>query len=190
MGLVLVLGATVLGGVVVGAADDTVPMLAARQPLVRGDVIGGDDLAVVRVRLGDLQGGYLAAADPVAADAVALRDVAVGELVPRAAVGAGADLDVRPLAVPWRGPRPAALVRGASVDLWVAPREGATELGEPRQVVAGAEVAAVDEGGAGLGGATGTQVQVMLEPDEVRTVLTALAADDRVDLVLVPGPRS
>ncbi|WP_380167544.1 hypothetical protein [Jannaschia sp. R86511] len=189
VGLVLVLGATALGGVLVAQADDTVPVLAAGSTVVRGDTLEQADLQVVRVRLGDAGAAYVAAADALPADSVALRTVPAGELVPASAVGRADELEARPVALPWQGPRPEGLVRGAAVDLWVAPREGTSEFGEPDLLVASADVFAVVEGSTGLGATGGAQVQVMLEPDGVRALLAALAAEDRIDLVLVPGPR-
>ncbi len=188
VGLLLVLGATVLGGALVARADDTVPVLAAGSTLVRGDTLSGSDLQVVRVRLADLGPAYLPAGTPLPADAVALRGVPAGELVPASAVGSAAELDSRPVALPWQGPPPAGLVRGASVDLWVAEREDTSDFAEPQLLVDAAEVYAVAEGGSGLGQTGGTQVQVMLEPEGVQQLLAALAAEDRIDLVLVPGP--
>ncbi|MFC3687803.1 SAF domain-containing protein [Aquipuribacter hungaricus] len=189
VGLLLVLGATVAGGLLVAGADDTVPVLAARDTLVRGDVLGEDDLRVVRVRLDDVAASYLPAATPLAAGSVALRTVPAGELLPASAVGRLEELESRPVALDWQGPRPEGLVPGAAVDLWVAAREGTSEFGEPELLVGAADVYAVVEGDGGLGSQGGTQVQVMLEPDGVRSLLAALAAEDRIDLVLVPGPR-
>lgn len=188
VGLVLVLGATALGGVLVARADDSVPVLAAGTTLVRGDTLSEAGLQVVRVRLDEVDEAYLAAEDALPADAVALRTVPAGELVPASAVGSAADLASRPVALPWQGPRPQGLVRGAAVDLWVAPREGTSSYGTPRLAVAGADVFAVDEASSGLGATGGAQVQVMLEPEGVQQMLAALAAEDRIDLVLVPGP--
>jgi hypothetical protein len=187
VGLVLVLGASVLGGVLVARADDTVPVLAAGSTLVRGDLLEQSDLRVVRVGLGDLDDVYVPADEGLVSGSVALRTVAEGELVPVSAVGRPDQLDSRPVSLPWQGPRPDGLVRGTSVDLWVAPREGTSGFGEPQLVVEAAEVVAVVEGSSGLGSTGGTRVQVMLEPEGVRLMLAALAAEDRVDLVLVPG---
>lgn len=187
VGLVLVLGASVLGGALAARADDTVPVLAAGATLVRGDTLSQADLQVVRVRLDELGPAYVEARTELPGDAVVLRSVPAGELVPLSAVGAAADLDSRPVALPWQGPPPEGLVRGAAVDLWVAPREGTSDFGDPQLLVDAAEVYAVVEGSGGLGSSGGTQVQVMLEPEGVQQLLAALAAEDRIDLVLVPG---
>lgn len=117
VGLVLVLGTTVLGAVLVERADDTVPVLAAGSTLVRGDALQEAELRVVRVRLDDLGPAYVPAADALPADAVALRGVPAGELLPASAVGRAGELESRPVALQWQGPRPEGLVRGAEVDL-------------------------------------------------------------------------
>ncbi len=94
------------------------------------------------------------------------------------------------MAVPLDGARTDGLVRGAQVDIWIAERRAAADFAPPELVVAAADVRGVSEAGSGLSSSSGTQVQVLLEPDGVARVLGALANDYRVDLVLVPGSAS
>lgn len=193
VGVLLVLGSVVLGTLVVRAADDTVGVYAAARTLTPGDPVTPADVAVVRVRLDEVDRRYVtpaADADAVAAgDAVALRGVGEGELLPRAAVG-GADLLARrPVGVPVTVPLPAGMRAGSLVDVWVARADPEVSGGftEPERLAGAAEVAEVarSEGALGAGGAS--TVQVLLEEDGLRALLDALANDAEVSLVLVPG---
>ncbi len=187
LGIALVLGATVTGAAVVSAADDSVPVLAASRTLTPGDQLDPDAVAVVRVRLDSAAAAYLPADEQPAAGLVSLRTIAAGELLPRQAVGTPEQLAHRPVAVPLSGVPPEGLARGGLVDVWVSERLPDREYGEPVLVVPGADVVAVSDAGAGLAATGGATAHVLLDTAGLRAVLGALANEDRVDLVPVPG---
>lgn len=94
----VVAGARLLAG-----ADDSVPVWAAASPLAVGDELVADDLRAQRVRFvdpADLD-RYLPADQPLPEGARLLVGVGEGELVPRSALGEGAETGVLhlPLAV-------------------------------------------------------------------------------------------
>ncbi|GAB4062590.1 flagellar protein FlgA [Angustibacter speluncae] len=188
VGVLLVLGSVVLGARVVAAADDTEPYYVAARAITPGDRIGPDDLRVVDVRLGDAGEGYLGADAGPAADLVATRTVAAGELVPRGSVGAASDVALQPVAVPVTT-LPDGLRAGTVVDVWVAQPdpERAGAFLEPERVVQGADVADVGDAGSSLGSTGDSTVQVLLAPDVLPVVLGALANDAVVSLVPAPG---
>lgn len=188
VGVLLVLGSVVLGARVVAAADDTEPFYVAARAITPGDRIGPDDLRVVDVRLGDAGEAYLGADAGPAADLVATRTVAAGELVPRGSVGAASDVVLQPVAVPVTT-LPDGLRAGTVVDVWVAQPdpERAGAFLEPERVVQGADVADVSDAGSSLGSTGDSTVQVLLAPDDLPVVLGALANDAVVSLVPAPG---
>lgn len=207
LGLVLVAGSVALGSSVVSAAARTVPVYVASGPLVPGDAVGPDVLAVREVGLGDVGAGYLRADEPLPDDLVATRTVAAGELVPVSAVAAGADLGLRPVAITPDGPLPAGLTEGAQVDLWFVPPPPAVAradvgvpgaaagdglpapgAGSPRELATSLVVAEVSQPRGGFSiGAAGATVHVLVPVDELSAVLAALASDGAVQVVLVPG---
>lgn len=189
VGVALVLGSVVLGSRVVAAADDTVGIFAAATVLTPGEPVTAEDLTVVQVRLDEAARQYLRADGEMPADAVALRTVGAGELLPRSAIGDAGDLERRPVGVPVDGALPEGLVPGAQVDVWVSePDPGrAGAFSEPVRLAEAAPVAEVSTGGGALGASGATTVQVLLTDAELRPALHALAADARVALVLVPG---
>ena len=89
IGIVLVAASVVVGARVLAAADDTVQVWAAARDLGAGQRVEADDLVAQRVRFADADalGGYFTVDDELPADLELTRSVAVGELLPRGAVG-------------------------------------------------------------------------------------------------------
>jgi hypothetical protein len=156
--VVIVAVSVVAGARLLGAADDSVAVWAAADDLAAGHAVTGADLTPRRVRFvaADDLDHYLPADRAIPAGARLRRDVAAGELVPRAAVGEVAEdgMLALPIAVepallpPGVGP-------GSVVNVYVSPNGGrcracagaalagvtvtaatrATDLGGARQVV-------------------------------------------------------
>ena len=191
VGVLLVLAATALGARVVGAMDHTVPVYAAARPLVPGQPVTQDDVQVVRVRLTANQGTYLSASRPLGADRFAVREVRPGELLPRTALGARADVDVRPLTLSVATEAAAGLVQGSVVDVWVSPRDPGVATEKylaPRRLVESASVARTPERERTLGGVAGTTgVEVLVPESGMQDLIAAVDGGARVTLVRVPG---
>jgi len=192
VGLVLIAASVALGSWAVTTAQHTVPVYVARDVLVPGDALTSAALVVADVRLGDDVDGYLRADEPLPDGAVLLRAVGARELVPVAAVGSAADLDVRAVPVALSGPAPSGLVAGSRVDLWFTPEAG-NGAGAPaadrvpRELAAALTVAELSSpDGAFVGGGART-VHVLVPVDDLPSVLGALASGGTVDLVPVPG---
>ncbi len=148
LGLGLVAVSVALGATAVSAAARTVPVYAASEALVPGDVVTGDALVVRDVRLAESQGVYLRADRPLPDGLVAVRVVDGGELVPVAAVAPGEDLGLRPVAITPEGELSDEVVAGAAVDLWFVPAaaggaDADDSAAPPRQLAAGLTVAEV-----------------------------------------------
>ncbi len=196
LGVVLVAGSVALGSTLVTAAGRTVPIYAAAQALVPGDVVDTGALRVREVRLEDAGEVYLPAEAPVPDGLVVTRTVGAGELVPRSAVAAAADLALRPVAIELDGDPSRGLAPGARVDLWFVPSSGSDGLAtaaageaaaQPEILVAGVTVAEVGEPRGGLAVGGGVTVHVLVPEADLPAVLAALAADGSVEVVLVPG---
>ncbi|MGN8245992.1 hypothetical protein ACTHAM_003122 [Cellulomonas soli] len=194
-GLAMVAASVALGSWAVQTAQATVPVYVARGALVPGESVGADRLSVVDVRLGTVDlAGYLSADEPLPSEAVVVRVVGDGELVPRAALGTRTDLDVRPVAVPVAVSPSDGVVVGSLVDLWFVPAaDQATQVdsstGEeaPHALSEGLTVAQVDRPGGALSGSGATVVHVLVPGDQLPQVLAALASEGTLDVVPVPG---
>lgn len=186
LGLVMVGVAVALGSWTVAAADETVPVFAARTALTPGQPVDADVLTTTQVRIvGGTQRHYLRADEPLPDGLVAVRVVEAGELVPRSALGEPDAVDVRPVAVPVDTALPSGVRAGSRVDLWYTP--GRTDPGGPRPVAADLVVAELTRPAGGLGLTSAPVVHLLVPTDALPDVLGAIAADGAVAVVLVPG---
>jgi hypothetical protein len=189
IGLLLVGGS--LAGVVaiVSAADETVVLYAARDPLSPGDRVGADDLDPVNVRVDAAAANYLAPGDIPAAGAVVVRVVGAGELVPAAAIGSVDGLRLTSLVLSVGGQLAASVGAGSAVDVW-ASREGESgEFGPPAVIVSGATVVRLVESDSIVAGGETTAVEVLVPKSRVARVLGAVANADVLSIVpaTLPG---
>lgn len=217
VGLVLVL-ASVLGVVgLVGAANASVDVFAARIALVPGERVHASDLVATSVRVGTTAALYLPATQVPAAGVVVTRAISAGELVPRSAVGSEAGLDLTSLVVTEPAPLAGSVVSGARVDLWSADPAGADAAdasGATGVDGAGgsADGAAASGGGAGASGfapptvlvssalvvriidakslvdTSGSSVELLVPKSDVATVLDAIANGAVLSVVPVDLP--
>lgn len=193
VGLLLVLVPVALGSRLVGAAEDGNLVWAAARSLPAGTTLQADDLEATSVRLGGATAEYVDATTVPPTGYVLVRDVAVGELVPAAAVQVSGETSRQRLVSVPVDPNhfPAGLTRGSRVDVYVttAPAAGATSVAEPELVLAATTVSDVDGGSDTFGPSTGT-VGVVLEVDvdDAAAVVSAVASGT-IQLVRLPGDR-
>ncbi|GAA4416837.1 flagellar protein FlgA [Georgenia halophila] len=190
VGIVLVAGSVALGAWAVRDAAATVEVYAAGDALTPGDAVTVEELTVREVRLGDDEDLYHLAADPLPEDAVAIRTIGAGELVPRTAVGGSEAVSVQPIVVSLGLAVPTDLGPGTVVDLWLAPAQATTGAAstestrEPELLAPTLVVAEVMEDDSVLAGTQGTSVELLVPRDEVSAVLAALSSEGQ--LVAVP----
>ena len=134
IGLAIVAASMVVGSLVLGTSDETVPVWAAADTLGAGHVLAPDDLAVRRVRFDDdsAMSLYFRADEQLPADLRLSREVAAGELLPRAAASRshGGDLREVPISVA-PDQVPAAVGAGDVVDVYLRPGSRAACEGTP-----------------------------------------------------------
>ncbi|WP_345751157.1 SAF domain-containing protein [Microbacterium rhizophilus] len=186
IGVVLV--AASIAGVwfVVGAARQTVPVLAAAGTLVPGQAITAADVTVVEVALGTSRDAYLAP-ESLGEGLVALRPIGAGELLPAGAAGASELSDRTSVVVRSSVDVPDGVDRGALVDLWETPPGGEPgTFAAPRILVADAVVARVtrEDGVMASGGAA---LELVIDRGRVADVLAAVAAGSVLSAVPTAG---
>jgi hypothetical protein len=189
LGVVLVLLAVVAGARIFAAAGHYTAVYVARHPLVPGEHVAADDLAVGQVRFRGEGSGYVAAGSaPVGY--VVTRYVGVGELVPVTALAARPVTAAasRLVAVPVEpGHLPSDLGHGDLVDLYVTPKSGSgAKLPIPTEVVSSVPVDSYDDGSRTLSGAATASVVLAVPRDQVVDVVRAIESGT-VDLVRVPA---
>jgi hypothetical protein len=186
-GIAMVAASVLLGSWVVRTAQATVPVYVSRAALVPGDRLEASRLAVVDVRLGTVNLDHYLRADEPLTDAVVVRVVGRGELVPASAIGDAGDLDLRPVSVTLEHTPSHDVTEGAQVDLWFTPATEDAAGGDPQQLATDLVVAEVttQDGAFSVGG--GTQAQVLVPSAQLPDILRALASDGTIDVVPVPG---
>jgi hypothetical protein len=198
VGVALVAVSALLGATLLGGADATVGVWAARVALSDGQALSAEDLVCREVRFADQADAdrYVSADKALPSGTVLARDVGPGELVPRAALGTaeGADPVVEvPLSVPTDAV-PATLRPGSVVDVWVTPdpalaADAADGEGADASLVLGrVRVLSVSRAGGALGPSATRQVIVGVEPDQEDALPAALAQLARGSVVLVRRP--
>ena len=183
IGLALVLAS--VGGVValVSAADETVAVLAAGEPLAPGDVVERGDLVTVDVRLAGATERYLVPDDVPAEGVVLTRPVGEGELVPVDAVGSASGLRVASLVLDVAGTLAASVRPGALVDVWASREEEGGRFGPPAVIVSGATVVRLVQSDSIVSGGGSTAVEVLVPKARIARVLEAAANSDAVSIV-------
>ncbi|MCB1252841.1 MAG: hypothetical protein KDB39_06260 [Austwickia sp.] len=191
VGVALVLLATALGAYGLRAADSRVPVYAARTQLVAGQRLTPESLQRVDVQLSDVSAGYLPVADGLPSDGYVLREVRSGELVPRAAVGSGAEVAVSPLSIVVDQASAGALVVGSTVDVYAstpkADKSSGSGYDAPRAVLESVQVARLSSGSGFGSSSRSSAVQVLVPREHIAALITLVDSEAHFTLVPVPG---
>jgi len=181
---VLLVAASVAGVVaLVGVADSSVEVLAARAPLAPGDHVDRGDLAPKSVRLDGAEGLYLAPDDVPSDGLVITKPVAAGELVGTSAVGSTLGERETAVVLAVNGELAVSVVPGSGVDVWSARQSASGVFEAPAVIVSAATVVrlvdregfVVDDGSAA--------VEVLVPRSQIARVLEAVANDDAISVV-------
>lgn len=185
LGIVLIVVSVAGVWFVVTAARHTTPVYVAARTIVPGETVTDADLRLVEVALGSTGDGYLAG-DALVADAVAVRTIAVGELVPVEALGDAAANRSAGVVVQSSAEVPASVDAGSIVEVWSAPRAEDGSFGVPRILVADATVVAVlrDEA---MVGRRGPSLEIVVPRSDIPLILGAMTAEAAISVVPTNG---
>jgi len=184
----LLLGIALITASVVGMAglvlaiDRTATAWSSPSDLVPGDVVRLGDLEPRPVRLDLVEGAYLVGDLDPELEAVVLRSVGAGELIPTAAIGDAAALATAVVVVPIDGPIASGIAPGATADVWAAAPEATSGFASPAIIVTGAVIGrVVQEHGIVASGSVA--VELVVPRSRVARVLEALADGAAVSIV-------
>ncbi|MFD4422754.1 hypothetical protein ACFWN7_14805 [Agromyces sp. NPDC058484] len=183
IGIVLIAASTAGVWALVSGFDDAIEVYSVRDTVTPGTPIAAADLTVESVRLGATADHYLAPGDLPDGGLVVTRTMEAGELVPDSAVDSVDRTGLATVVVPSRGALPSGLGAGATVDVWAARLVDRGSYEPPAVLVAGAEIAGVQEP-EGMVATGGVSVELLIPREKVAAVLQGLAAGDAIDLVL------
>lgn len=171
----------------IGSADQTVDVFAARDAIEVGQEMSRDDLVTVKVRLGDVEGAYITAAEGVPEGRVALQRVEPKQLVPKQSLGSADGLNRKPVAISVDDALPDQAVAGSRVDVWVSMPDARNGFIEPQLMLPAAEIAHITPGSSALGASRSTAVLVLVTDQQMPKLLGALANKARVSVVWNPA---
>lgn len=188
VGLLLVLASVAAVTALVGNADQTTDVYAARVEIPIGGEVTSGDLTIVAVRLADLQSAYFRVADGVPENLMATTLLRAGELVPQASLGTADALDRKPIGLTIDDPLPTGTSAGSRVDVWVSLEDEDGTFEPPTQLLEAAEISELRVSESALGGGSGsTLVHVLVGDEQLPELLDALLNEARIAIVLNPG---
>lgn len=186
-GILLVLVSVTGVVLLVGSADRTTEVFAARDGIAVGEKLTQDNVVRAKVRLGDTEGQYITAESGLPDGVVAVQRIGKDQLVPRASLGSVDELDRKPVALTIEDALPAQAVAGARVDVWVAQPDDRNGFSEPKLLLSGAEIAEVTAGSTALGSSKTTVLMVLVEDARMPALLGAQANEAKISVVWNPG---
>ncbi|WP_194397832.1 SAF domain-containing protein [Microbacterium atlanticum] len=189
LGVLLVVASVAGVWLVVTAARQTVPVYAAADTLVPGQVIEAGDLEVVDIALGPLADVYLHPGETAADAIVATRTVPAGELVPAAAVGDATSARTTNVVVRSAVDVPASVGTGTVVEVWTAPLREDGGYEEPRVLVADATVVSVTRDDSMIGGGAAA-LELVIPRADVPATLAAMSDESALSIVPSTGDGS
>ncbi|MBT2249932.1 hypothetical protein ACFYLX_03515 [Pseudarthrobacter enclensis] len=187
VGVLLVL-ASVAGVVfLVGSADRTTEVYAAKDGIDVGEPLTEANVIRAKVRLGETEQHYITAASGLPEGLVAVQRIGKDQLVPRGSLGEADALGRKPVAITVEGTLPSQAVAGARVDVWVAQPDAKNGFSEPKLLLPGAEIADLVPGSTTLGSAKTTVLMVLVEDSRMPALLGAQANEAKISVVWNPG---
>jgi hypothetical protein len=187
VGVLLVL-ASVIGVIsLVGSADKTSDVYAARDSIAVGEKLSQENVVLAKVRLGETEEHYLTLESGLPEGLVAVQRVGKNQLIPRDSLGKVDALDRKPVTVTIEESLPDQAVAGTRVDVWVALPDARNGFSEPKLLLPGAEIAQVTPGSTALGSSRNTEVMVLVADNQMPALLGAQANKAKISVVWNPG---
>lgn len=187
VGVLLVL-ASVVGVIsLVGSADQTTEVYAARDSIAVGEKLTPDNVVRAKVRLGETEQHYVTVEAGLPDGLVAVQRIGKNQLVPRESLATVDALDRKPVAVTIDEALPPQAVAGTRVDVWVALPDARNGFSEPKLLLPGAEIAQVTVGSTALGSSRNTVLMVLVADNQMPAILGAQANRAKISVVWNPG---
>lgn len=188
-GVLLVVLSVVGIVLLVRSLDRTEGYWAASADLVPGSALSSEHFTVVQAQLGDATDGYLRATEPAPVGAYVQGTVRRGELVPAESVVQADPEGRQPVSLALQDQLPQGIAPGDRVDVWIAAVEQNQDFAAPELVADGAELAEIREATGAFGTSSNVVVHVLLDPEQLPSVLEAKADGSRISVVPSVGGR-
>lgn len=187
VGVLLVL-ASVVGVIsLVGSADQTTEVYAAKDPIAVGEKLTTENVVRAKVRLGETEEHYITVEAGLPEGLVAVQRIGKSQLVPKESLAGVDALDRKPVALVIDEALPPQAVAGTRVDVWVAAPDARNGYSEPKLLLPGAEIAQVTDGSTALGSSRSTVLMVLATDSQLPALLGAQANKAKISVVWNPG---
>ncbi|QNE15181.1 hypothetical protein [Pseudarthrobacter sp. NBSH8] len=187
VGVLLVL-ASVVGVIsLVGSADQTTEVYAARDSIAVGEKLTADNVVRTKVRLGETEQHYVTVEAGLPDGLVAVQRIGKHQLVPKESLATVDTLDRKPVAVTVDEALPPQAVAGTRVDVWVALPDARNGFSEPKLLLPRAEIAQVTAGSTALGSSRNTVLMLLVADSHMPALLGAQANQAKISVVWNPG---
>lgn len=187
VGVLLVL-ASVVGVIsLVGSADQTTEVYAAKDSIAVGERLTTESVVRAKVRLGETEEHYITVEAGLPQGLVAVQRIGKSQLVPKESLASVDALDRKPVAVTIDEALPPQAVAGTRVDVWVAAPDARNGFSEPQLLLRGAEIAQLTDGSTALGSSRSTVVMVLVADSQMPALLGAQANQAKISVVWNPG---
>lgn len=187
VGVLLVLASVAGVTSLVGGADKTTEVYAAKDSIAVGERITEENVRRAKVRLGDSEEHYVTVASGLPEGLVAVQRIGKNQLVPRESLAGVDALDRKPVAVTIDEALPPQAVAGTRVDVWVASPDMRNGFSMPKLLLPGAEIAHVSEASTALGSSRSTVLMLLVADGQMPEILGAQANDAKISVVWNPG---
>jgi hypothetical protein len=187
VGILLVLASVAGVIVLVGSADRTTEVYAARDAIAVGETLTEDNVVRTKVRLGDIEKHYITVEAGLPQGVVAVQRIGKDQLVPRESLGPVDALDRKPVAVTVEQALPNQAVAGTRVDVWVALPDAKNGFSEPKLLLPSAEIAQITAASTTLGSSRNTVLMVLVSDSQMPALLGAQANQAKISVVWSPG---
>lgn len=186
LGVLLVLSSVAGVTALVAAQDESISVLAAGRDIPVGTVLQAGDLESVSVRLGEVEGSYVGAGEPLPENAVAGSLIRSGELLAKADLTTADKLDRKPLGLDVETPLPRGIQAGDRVDIWASLPDGRNGFSEPRRLLEAAEISELTVAESVIAGSDAVRLLVLVEDADLPALLGALS--NQAKIAVVPNP--
>ena len=185
-GFALVIASTAGAYFFVSATNSTVEVYVARETLLAGDPVRESELKLVAVNVSNLDGAYIEAGS-LGQSPVALRTIAVGEMIPTRAIGPVSSVTMAKLVVSIAEGLPEDTSAGTNIDLWATFSDPYSSVPSSSAIVVpGATFVRTIESDA-YAIDSQQRVELMVPRSSLRTLLAAQG--DGASLIAVPTVR-
>ncbi|QIV85963.1 hypothetical protein D3791_01790 [Glutamicibacter mishrai] len=188
LGAVLVVASVAGTMYLVGEMHETTTVYVARSNITLGEQLTAENMKTQEVQLGETAGRYLNPDLDIDDLARANTFISAGELIPVTSVTHSDLGSRRPINIELPADLTSSIGPGSFVDVWIAKREsGGNTYGVPEKLSSMVEVAARVESGGGLVDRQGTNLELLVEPNQLEPLLQALANESRIIVIYNPA---